>query len=444
LQFSDDETEGLVEEVTDEPLYRDRVCGIDIGKASMAATIRIPSHGGRAQREQETRIFGTTRREVLALADWLRCWQVPAVVMEATGDYWKPVFYRLEAEGLECVLADARQVKNLPGRPKRDPSDSRWLAACFERGSVTACFVATPEFRVIREHTRYRRDLTGERTREKQRAEKLLESAALKLSSVLTDIHGVTGRDIMGQLIAGERDPKALAALARGRAKAKARQLQEALEGAEFLTPELAALLKAMLGRIDRIDADIAAVTEAIERLLAPYEEQLQQAEPVPGWGRRAAQDVIAETGVDMSRFPTPGHLASWAGRTPLDRQSGTRAGRARHKRGNRYIGAVTGETAVTAGKTQTREGARYRRLSRKRGKGKAQVATGNTQMRVLHALLSTPGARYQDLGHDYYEHERNTARQLSHHVGKIASLGYEVTLCRRTDPGDPGGTQAA
>ena len=150
-----------MDEVTDEPLYRDRVCGIDIGKAGMAATIRVPSEKDPGRRMAETRSFGTTRREVLALADWLRCWQVPAVVMEATGDYWKPVFYRLEAEGLECVLADARQVKNLPGRPKRDPSDSRWLAACFERGSVSPCFVATPEFRLIREHTRYRRDLTA-------------------------------------------------------------------------------------------------------------------------------------------------------------------------------------------------------------------------------------------------------------------------------------------
>jgi transposase len=142
------------------------------------------------------------------------------VVMEATGDYWKGPFYRLEAEGFECVLADAKQVKHLPGRPKRDPSDSRWLAACFERGAVTACFVATEEFRVIRLHTRYRRDLTGERTREKQRAEKLLESAAVKLSSVVTDLHGVTGRDIMDHLIAGERSPKVLAQLARARARA--------------------------------------------------------------------------------------------------------------------------------------------------------------------------------------------------------------------------------
>ena len=167
--------------MTDEPLYRDRVCGIDIGKAQMVATIRVPSDNNPARRAAETRSFGTTRREVLALADWLRSWQVPAVVMEATGDYWKPVFWRLEAEGLECVLADARQVKNLPGRPKRDPSDSRWLAACFERGAVTACFVATPEFRIIRLHTRYRRDLTEERGRDKQRAEKLLESAGSRL-----------------------------------------------------------------------------------------------------------------------------------------------------------------------------------------------------------------------------------------------------------------------
>ena len=158
----------------------------------------------------------------------------------------------------------------------------------------------------------------------------------------------------------------------------------------------------------------------------------------MPGWGRRAAQDVVAETGADMTRFPTPGHLASWAGRTPLDSQSGSRAGRARHRHGNRYVAAVTGETAVAAGKTQTREGARHRRLVRRRGKAKACVATGNTQMRVYHVLLSNPGMRYEDLGWDYYERERNTARQVSHHIGKLAGLGYEVTLCKLPDP-DPG-----
>jgi len=432
-----------VEEVTDEPLYRDRVCGIDIGKAGMVATIRVPSDKDPARRAQETRSFGTTKREVLALADWLRCWQVPAVVMEATSDYWKPVFYRLEAEGFECVLADARQVKNLPGRPKRDPSDSRWLAACFERGSVTSCFVATPEFRVIRLHTRYRRDLIEERTREKQRAEKLLESAAIKVSSVVSDLHGRTGRDIMDQLIAGERNPKVLAQLARTRARRKISQLEEALEGAEFFTPEHAALLKAMLQRIDRVEEEIGRLTKVIEQLLAPYEEQLAQAESMPGWGPRAAQDAIAETGVDMSRFPSGAHLASWAGRTPLDNQSGKRAGRARSKKGNRYLAGLLGETVVAAGRTQTREGARYRRLARRRGKLKAQVAVGNTQLKVYHKLLSSPGMRYQDLGPDYYERRRDVRRQVAHHVGKLGDLGFEVTLCR-PEPDGPAGTRAA
>ena len=344
------------------------------------------------------------------------------------------------------MLADAKQVKNLPGRPKRDPSDSRWLAACFERGAVTSCFVATPEFRIIRLHTRYRRDLTGERTREKQRAEKLLESSAIKLSSVVTDLHGVTGRDIMDHLIAGERNPKALAQLARARARRKIAELEEALEGAEFFTAEHAALLAAMLARIDRVNAEIDELTAVIERLLAPYEEQLEQAESMPGWGRRSAQDAVAETGADMTRFRTGGHLSSWAGKTPLDNQSGKRTGRAKSKKGNRYLAAVTGETAIAAGKTQTREGARYRRLARRRGKAKAQVAVGNTQLKVYHKLLSNPGMRYQDLGADYYERQRDVRRQIAHHVGKLGALGFEVTLCRipEPQPDGTGQTQAA
>jgi transposase len=351
--------------------------------------------------------------------------------MEATGDYWKGPFYRLEAEGFECVLADAKQVRHLPGRPKHDPGDSRWLAACFERGAVTSCFVATGEFRIIRLHTRYRRDLTDERTREKQRAEKLLESAAIKLSSVVTDLHGVTGRDIMDHLIAGERNPKVLAQLARARARRKITELEQALEGAEFFTPGHAALLAAMLARIDRVNAEIARLSEVIETLLEPYEEQLQQAESMPGWGRRAAQDAVAETGTDMSRFRTGAHLAS-----------GKRKGKAKSKKGNRYLGGLLGETAIAAGKTQTREGARYRRLARRRGKAKALVALGNTQLNVYHKLLSSPGMRYQDLGPDYYERRAEVSRQVRHHVGKLGALGFDVTLCRIPEPGpEPGGT---
>jgi transposase len=424
-----------VDEVSDEPLYRNRVCGIDIGKAQMVATIRVPSDRDRSRRAAETRTFATTKRGVLALADWCRSWQVPAVVMEATGDYWKGPFYRLEAEGFECVLADARQVKNLPGRPRRDPADSGWLAACFERGAVTSCFVATPEFRIIRLHTRYRRDLIEERTRDKQRAEKLLESAAIKISAVVSDLHGVTGRDIMDHLIAGERNPAVLAQLARTAARRKIAELEEALEGAEFFTAGHAGLLTAMLERIDRVTADIARLSEVIEQLLAPCEEQLAQAESMPGWRRRSAQDAIAETGVDMTRFPTGAHLASWGSRAPLDHQSGTRKGRARSKKGNRYLAGVLGETAVAAGRTQTREGARYRRLARRLGKPKAQVAVGNTQLKALHKLLSNPGMRYEDLGPDYYERRASLRRQIHHHVTQLETLGFEVTLCRAPDP---------
>ena len=252
---------------------------------------------------------------------------------------------------------------------------------------------------------------------------------------MVTDLHGVTGRDIMDHLIAGERNPKVLAQLARARARRKIAELEEALEGAEFFTAEHAALLAAMLARIDRVNAEIDELTAVIERLLAPYEEQLQQAESMPGWGRRSAQDAVAETGIDMTRFRTGGHLSSWAGKTPLDNQSGKRTGRAKSKKGNRYLAAVTGETAIAAGKTQTREGARYRRLARRRGKAKAQVAVGNTQLKVYHKLLSNPGMRYQDLGADYYERQRDIRRQIAHHVGKLGALGFEVTLCRIPEP---------
>jgi transposase len=434
-----------MEEVTGEPLFRDRVCGIDIGKAAMAATIRVPSGKDPPRRARETRGFGTTKRGVLALADWLRCWQVPAVVMEAT-DSWKGPFGRLEAAGFGCVLADARQARNLPGRPGRDPSDSRWLAAGFERGAVTPCFVATPEFRIIRLHTRCRRELTEERTRDKQRTEKLPGSAAVRLSCVVSDLHGVTGRGIMGHLIAGQRDPRALAQLARARARRKISQLEQAPEGAEFFTAGHAALLQAMLERIDRINAEIARLTEVTGQLPAPDEEQLQQAGSMPGWGRRAARDAVAGTGAGMSRFRTGGHLSPRAGKTPLDNQSGSRKGRSKSTKGNRYLAAITGETAAAAGKTATREGARYRRLARRRGKAKALVAAGNTQLKVCHKLLSNPGIRYQDLGADYYDRQRGVRRQVSRHAGNLGALGYEVTPCRRPDP-DPdqtGTTQAA
>jgi transposase len=251
----------------------------------------------------------------------------------------------------------------------------------------------------------------------------------------------------MDHLIAGERNPKVLAQLARARARRKITELEQALEGAEFFTAGHAALLKTMLERIDRINEEIARLSEVIERLLAPWEEQLQQAGSMPGWGRRSAEDVLAETGPDMGKFPTGGHLVSWAGRAPLDKQSGKRQGRSRHKKGNKYVAAATGETATSAGKTDTREGARYRKLARSRGKAKAQVALGNTQLKASQ-LLADPGMRYADLGPDYYERQAAIRRKIAYHVREIEAHGLEVTLCRTPapdpEPAGPGDTQAA
>jgi transposase len=435
-----------VEEVTDEPLYRDRVCGIDIGKAGLVATIRVPSDRDPARRMQETRSFGTTKNEVLALADWLRSWQVPAVVMEATGARLleRPV---LPAGGRRVRLrASRRQAGQEPARPAQAGPGRFPLAGGVLRARRRHLLLrghpGVPDHPAA--HPVPAGPDRGAHPGEAAGGEATgIREAAVKISSVLTDLHGVTGRGIMDRLIAGERNPKVLAQLARAAARRKIRQLEEAVEGAEFFTAGHAALLQIMLARIDRLAAGIDDLSQVIERLLAPYEEQLQQAESMPGWQRRAAQDAVAETGVDMSRFRTGPHLVSWGGRAPQDHQSGKRAGRATAKKGNRYLGAITGETAVAAGRTQTREGARHRRLARRRGAAKACVATGNTQLKVYHKLLSNPGMRYEDLGPDYYERQRDTRRQVAHHVGKLGALGFEVTLCRIPEP-DPDGTDPA
>ena len=210
-----------MEEVEDEPLFCDRVAGIDIGKATVMVTIRVPSEARAKGRQQEAREFGTTRRELLALADWLRCWQVERAGMEATSDYWKPVLFTLEQEGFDCLLYQASQVKALPGRPKTDKLDSVWLARITEQGSLAGSFVPPEEIRRLRTHTRYRRKLVQMRTAQKERCEKLLEDAHLKLSSVISDIHGVSGRDMLRAIIAGERNPEVLAQKARTRMRRK-------------------------------------------------------------------------------------------------------------------------------------------------------------------------------------------------------------------------------
>src|SRR5258708_319946 len=303
-------------EVEAEPLFCERVAGIDIGKKMIMVTIRVPSEARKGGRQQETREFGTTRKELLALADWLRCWQAERVGMESTSDYWKPVYFLLEREGFDCTLYQVAQVKALPGRPKTDKLDSVWLAKITERGSLAGSFVPPEEIRRLRTHTRYRRKLVQMRTAQKERCEKLLEDAHLKLSAVISDIHGVSGRDMLRAIVAGERNPKVLAQMARGVMRGKIARLEDALD-CSFFTPEHAFILQMMLDSIDQLTAQIQVLDSKIADMCRPYERQIEQLDTIPGFGITTAQDLIAETGVDMSVFPTAGHLASWGRQAP-------------------------------------------------------------------------------------------------------------------------------
>src|ERR1039457_5497516 len=294
-----------MQDAEDEPLFAERVAGRDIARAGVDVAIRVPGDSNPGRRQQETRAFGTTRRELLALADWLRCWGVTKVGMEATGDYWKPVFFLLESQGLSCDLYNAAQVKALPGRPKTDRADSIWLARITERGMISSSFVPPEPVRRLRTHTRYRRHLTQARTSEKQRVEKLLEDGHLKLSSVISNIHGVSGRDMLDAIAAGQRDPHALAAMARGKMRGKIRRLEEALE-CSFFTDEHAAVLAMMLQVIDHYTAQISQLTVTIEELAEPYLPPIRDGAPLTAGAGLWTSDTSPERGAMLGGCPPP------------------------------------------------------------------------------------------------------------------------------------------
>jgi transposase len=339
------------------------------------------------------------------------------------------VYFVLESAGFDCQLYHAAQVKALPGRPKTDRADSAWLARITERGMLTSSFVPPEPIRRLRTHTRYRRHLTQARTAEKQRVEKLLEDAHLKLSSVISDIHGVSGRAMLEAIIAGQRNPTVLAQLARGTMRGKIARLEEALD-CSFLSQDHVCILKMMLAAIDGFTAQIGELTARIEILTEPYLAQIQQLDAVHGTGTISAQDVIAEIGADMTVFPTASHLVSWAKWCPQVSQSGgKRKGANAAGRGNPYLSAALGEISISASRTQSFLGAKYRRLVKRMPKKKALVATGNSVLTIFHALLSDPDASYHDLGPDYYEQRMNVRRQARNHVKGLERLGYHVTI---------------
>jgi transposase len=410
---------------TDEPEIIERVAALDVGKAEVVCCARVPGPGGR--RLQEARTVSTMTAALLGLGDWLAELGVTRVVMEATSDYWRAPFYLLE-DRFQTWLVNAKDVKHLPGRPKTDRLDAVWLCKVAERQMLRPSFVPPPQIRALRDLTRYRVDLLAERTAEKQRVEKLLEDALIKLSVVVSDLFGVSGRAIMAALIAGERDPAVLANLARGSLRAKTERLTEALTGR--FTEHHAFLLAQMLRRVDAITADVATVQERIDVQIAPFAQVVARLDEVPGVGPTAAQAILAEVGLDMSRFPTPAHLTSWARFAPgVSESAGRKKGNAGTGHGNRYLARVLGEAAIGAARTDTFLGERYRRIARRRGKNRAIVAVGRSILVIVWALLSDDEAEFIDLGPDYYTARTNPERKIRQHVRELQALGYSVTL---------------
>jgi transposase len=318
--------------------------------------------------------------------------------------------------------------EHLLGRPKTDTLDAVWLCKLAERQLLRPSFVPPPAIRQLRHLTRYRADLVAARTAEKQRVEKLLEDAQIKLSVVASDIFGVSGRAMLAALVAGERDPKVLAQLARTRLRAKLGPLAEAFTG--FFTDQHAFLLAKMLARVDALDADLAELDAKIQELIAPFTRAVDQLDEIPGIGQLAAHLLIAELGVDMTRFPTAGHLVSWAKFAPGVKESaGKRKGRGSTGHGTPYLARVLGEAAVAASKTDTFLGERYRRIARRRGTRRAIVAVGRSILVIVWHLLADPTLRFQDLGAGFYDTRLNAERARRNHVRQLEALGYKVTL---------------
>jgi transposase len=475
-----------VQEIPDEDheLVLERVCAIDVAKASGMVCVRLPRTGGRpGSRVSRVWEVSATTRAVMELAAQLVDLEVQKVTVESTSDYWRIWYYLLEAAGLDVQLVNARDVKNVPGRPKTDKLDAVWLAKLTERGMLRPSFVPPAAIRVLRDYTRLRVDLTRERTRYFQRLEKLLEDALLKVTCVASKIDTLSVRDMLEALIAGERDPRVLAGLARGRMKVKHPALVEALTGRfDDHHGELARILldqvDALGGQVDqlttRIDELIGELPEAgapetrtpggtgatdvvdpvTGEVLTPEGDQVADptTAPVPGrpdehpgdrrtlsaveriaeitgLSTRSAQTIVAEVGLDMTRFPTADHLASWAKLTPRTIQSGPRSRGGKTGKGNPYLKGTLGLAAAAAARTQTFLGEKYRRIVKHRGKLKALVAVARSILVIVWHLLSDPTMRFADLGPDYNTDRTDKNRKIRNHVRQLEVCGFTVTL---------------
>jgi transposase len=423
-------------------LVIERVAAIDVAKAFGKVCVRTPRERRRVSKVWDVE---ATTGAVSELAAQLAEVGVEKVTIESTSDYWRIWYYLLEAAGLDVQLVNARDVKNVPGRPKTDKLDAVRLAKLTEKGLLRPSFVPPAPIRQLRDYTRLRVDLTRERSRYWQRLEKLLEDALIKLSSVASTLNTLSVRDMIEALIAGERDPRRLADLARGRMTVKRPALIKALDGR--FDDHHAELARMLLDQIDTLNAQIATLTTRIDELLVaagPGEDDdgptgdaaahsgpciVERLTEIPGIGSTGAQIILAEIGLDMTQFPTAAHLVSWAKLCPRTIQSGplTRGGKT--GKGNPYLKGALGEAAAAAARTDTFLGERYRRLVKRRGKLKALVAVARSILVIVWQLLSDPSARFRDLGSEYHTSRINIERRMRNHIAQLAAMGYHVTL---------------
>jgi transposase len=401
-----------------------RCAFLDVHRDTVMVCARLPDGGG--GRREEVAQFGTTTSQLLALSDWLVDRGVALVGMEATGVYWKPVHWVLE-DAIERVwVINARHMRNVPGR-KTDVADAAWGAQLLEHGLVRPSFIPPRPTREQRDLSRYRRSVVEERGRESQRLHKVLEDAGIKLSSFTSKVLTKSGREMIDALIAGQRDPQVLAEMAKGRMRSKIPELTDALAGR--FTEHHALLCRAMLARIDQADATITTLTERIEQLLDPHKAAVTLLVGIPGVRDRTAQVILAEIGTDMSRFPTPEHLASWAGMCPGNNESAGkhRSGRTRH--GSVWLRIALIEAAQAAGRSKgTYLSAQYARIRGRRGPSRAAVAVGHSILVIAWHLLST-GETYTDLGGDYFDKRRNSTAHQRRLVAQLEAMGHKVTL---------------
>jgi transposase len=401
-----------------------RCAGLDISKKDAKVCVRIAGAGRRKTTETVT-TWGSMTNQILALRDHLIAERVTCAVMEATGDYWKPFYYLLEDAEFEVMLVNARHVKNLPGR-KTDVADATWLAQLGAHGLVRASFVPPEPIRELRDLTRTRTSLTRERSREVQRLEKLLEDAGIKLSAVASDITGVSGRAMLQALIDGQRDPVVLADLARRRLRSKIPALTEALTGR--FTDHHTFLAQLHLDLIDRHTAAIEQITARIEVVIEPFQGFRDLITTIPGIGPLIAEIIVAETGADMTRFPSPAHLASWAGTTPGQNESAGKVKSSKTRPGNPYLQGALGAAAMACAQNPTSYlGARYRRIAARRGPQKANVAI---QRKMLTTIwhMGRDGTFYDDPGADFLT-RLHPERAKNRAIHQLQAMGYKVTL---------------